>query len=1135
MAEEKILLNIKLDVAETNSKLAKLKTEISSLTEENKKLAVAAKAASLAGDSAQLAALNNQIVKNETSVRGLASEQRNLRNQLDISSKANSAQAGSYEQLLRQQQLAQIQLKTMEGTLRRNADGTIVLTDAYVKQSQIVREAKEAIISFDQGIKDGRTNVGNYSSSFQDAIQKTGLFDGALGTLRGSADKVKAGLEVVKQGGQAVASGFDSGAKAIKGITVEIGNSISAFNSWATSTQKSNDAITETFTTATRTEQAVEGLGKAGTTAATEVEAVGAAGMVAGQGVAAGSAIGVSGMTALKVAIASTGIGLLLIALGSLVAFFAKSEKAAELLERAMAGIGAVIDVVVDTAAKLGEFLFNAFSHPKEALLSLANFIKDNLINRFKGLYEVAAGLLTLDLGRIGNGLAEVGTGVDNLSGKIKNAGSAMSEYAKRIAEAANEAARLKGEQQELEDRTRQHSVEINNNNNLISKALKLSKDATIPIKDRIAALEDAGEREKRNSLLLEEDAKKQFQLDIQKIVNVKNLSNAEKQRFTELVSSQVTLSLLDQQELDRIQEKGIISDNELQKLAESNIKTNNIIAEQTETRLLISKRQNKFEQDELKRALTAQLGILDNSYKQQQLEGKQNFEVLRQIAAQERTVSLTDDELSAKQKEKIESDYQLKLSEIKKQEIDFNKSIQNQIIDSQLSLIADGKTREISQEIAGFNRKLEAIIGNSQAEIALRESLTSESAIKILAIEEKYRQQDRKEAIDLITKKSKEENEAVASKYSEKENQLKIALSKEQITREQFESNKIALVAAKLSDELIILKKQQQDRQVIDQQYFIAESQKLFDAFQNKKITEEQFNQQLIELQKAQKKIELQTLEETQAPITAKEKEIVQTKVDVTIKGNDQIIADQRRTAEAEYNLNQTRLDLAGTLVTGFKNILSQDEANRKKYGDVIKGIAIAEIEINLVKELSAIYEASAANPLNKVTAGGVGLAQSALLGGIAIAKAALATQAVIAQKFDKGGMTSTDYITLNEAVNKYNPSYTSTLSGYYSKPTMSLVAEKAPEWVSPNWMVEHPKSKPIIQSLERFRTSGVLAFADGGFAASSLSSPVINQIEISEQLRSAFSQLPTPVVIVQDINEAQGTVVKVEDRATI
>ncbi|TGE08341.1 hypothetical protein [Hymenobacter fodinae] len=61
-------------------------------------------------------------------------------------------------------------------------------------------------------------------------------------------------------------------------------------------------------------------------------------------------------------------------------------------------------------------------------------------------------------------------------------------------------------------------------------------------------------------------------------------------------------------------------------------------------------------------------------------------------------------------------------------------------------------------------------------------------------------------------------------------------------------------------------------------------------------------------------------------------------------------------------------------------------------------KAVAIAEIEINLMKEILAINANVAANSLNIPTAGVAGISQSAILTGIAVAKAGFATAKVLA-----------------------------------------------------------------------------------------------------------------------------------------
>lgn len=75
---------------------------------------------------------------------------------------------------------------------------------------------------------------------------------------------------------------------------------------------------------------------------------------------------GTSGLTKvlklLKVALVSTGIGALVVALGSLVAWFTKTQKGVETANKIMGALGATINVIIDRASKLGSALVNLFT-----------------------------------------------------------------------------------------------------------------------------------------------------------------------------------------------------------------------------------------------------------------------------------------------------------------------------------------------------------------------------------------------------------------------------------------------------------------------------------------------------------------------------------------------------------------------------------------------------------------------------------------------------------------------------------------------------------------------------------------------------------------------------------------------------
>lgn len=106
----------------------------------------------------------------------LRKEQNEYIKQLNLAKRAEEASNGSRQQLVAQLALAQKELSAQKGLLKQNEDGTIELSEAYEKASSQVLNAKEALIEFDQGIKDGRTNVGNYKDAITEAFESQSLF-----------------------------------------------------------------------------------------------------------------------------------------------------------------------------------------------------------------------------------------------------------------------------------------------------------------------------------------------------------------------------------------------------------------------------------------------------------------------------------------------------------------------------------------------------------------------------------------------------------------------------------------------------------------------------------------------------------------------------------------------------------------------------------------------------------------------------------------------------------------------------------------------------------------------------------------------------------------------------------------------
>lgn len=96
---------------------------------------------------------------------------------------------------------------------------------------------------------------------------------------------------------------------------------------------------------------------------------------VAIQGVSEQATFGAKAMKVLKGAMISTGVGALVVALGSLIAYFTKTQRGADLVSRVMGQVGQVFKTVTDYAILLGEKIFKAFTNPVQAIKNFWNLL----------------------------------------------------------------------------------------------------------------------------------------------------------------------------------------------------------------------------------------------------------------------------------------------------------------------------------------------------------------------------------------------------------------------------------------------------------------------------------------------------------------------------------------------------------------------------------------------------------------------------------------------------------------------------------------------------------------------------------------------------------------------------------------
>jgi hypothetical protein len=92
-------------------------------------------------------------------------------------------------------------------------------------------------------------------------------------------------------------------------------------------------------------------------------------------------------------------------------------------------------------------------------------------------------------------------------------------------------------------------------------------------------------------------------------------------------------------------------------------------------------------------------------------------------------------------------------------------------------------------------------------------------------------------------------------------------------------------------------------------------------------------------------------------------------------------------------------------------------------------------------------------------------------------------------------------------------------------------------------SFFILNKRATPLISQLSNLNTStggvplmangGAIKFANGGAVASSISNNLDNQLNEQNQLLRMIELMPKPVVIVQDINDAQGNLASVQNRA--
>ncbi len=620
-----------------------------------------------------------------------------------------------------------------------------------------------------------KINIGNYKDSITSALQETNIFGGTLSTVTTAFAPFSGAFQLLKQ--------------------------------------DAYDAIQQMIGNATATE-----------------------GMSRAQAVAAFTTNAVSGaLKLLRVALIGTGIGAIVIAIGSLIAYLSTTQAGIDKVTSVTRPLQAIFSALMGVLSNLGGLLVDTFSNPKKAMEDLGNFVKTNLINRFKAFGVILEGIMELDFKKVSNGVLQAGTGVENLTDKISNgakaAGKFLDDNAKKGAELDRTIKQI--EKSQLAYNAAQVAV-----GDAIDKQLLISKDTSKSFAERGAAAKEiiriTEENGKAEAEILQLKLK-QLQIE-QSLKGTKNLTKEDKQATIDLLTK-----------IDEAEDRGLNA-----RLEQSRVLSGLKKEEQANNEAAAKKneeiRQKALDDATAKLKLELDLYLQTNAKKSTSISSElKNAETLR-----DKKLEIAKAEFEASKKTNLDqlnylknqndakaefADMQLEaVSKYAKAEFDLFisenrsklagvKELTQSLIDEEAVRLEKVRAEKVNQLELEKNTNQQVIdakrAANEELSVADLEYLTARNDIEL---EAKKQLEDNKAAFDEQVKQRKAEQLAI---------DREVALAESQT---QYEDD-ILIAEQKNADELARFRNLLEDKKITQDQYNILEKEAISKMAQAKEI----------------------------------------------------------------------------------------------------------------------------------------------------------------------------------------------------------------------------------------------------------------------------------------------------------
>jgi hypothetical protein len=536
---------------------------------------------------------------------------------------------------------------------------------------------------------------------------------------------------------------------------------------------------------------------------------------------------GIGGMTKAGLAFIATPIGLVIaaiaIALKALMSYFKGSEEGQNRLNKVLNIGTAIFETLMDVVEKVGEIIFDAVSKPKETIIKLGEFIKENLINRFKAFGVIGKSIAKIFSGEfkegfkeLANGAIQMGTGVENAIDKIGAAAKKAKDYLDGVVDVGKEKIKLANQlsdiQAKVDKREREMLVERAKIDEKVSELrLKATEKDTYSQKERIAFLTEA-----KNAITgftqAEIDlaqaklnaAKLTMQIDGDTKENLKsvaeaeaNLINVRRNALDERRGIQKQLSTMLLNEKKESEESMKTMEDEVNKIIDGYAK--------------IEEYDRKAKEDQDKRRGEAIAKLAEAKSKELEIEAKSitdKYKIQADAAGEERARQLKQKNLLKEEEAVIEAEFDLKMLEI-------NANYQNEIAaqrqdalnqafddmqkiiaatgemgDARVNIISDSFSKIATINFSEIKNSKEAFIQIGQAAQGLTSLIT---------------QGHQAQLDDLTTKKNAEllaagDNDAKKAAIEAKYNKKAVALKKAQFKEDKAKAIIDALIATALA-----------------------------------------------------------------------------------------------------------------------------------------------------------------------------------------------------------------------------------------------------------------------------------------------------------------------------------------------